>query len=132
MRRLCEDAGLGVVALLDDDTNEPATVDAESFTVTVRDGPGNPVIRGGITLVERANRIPGGTVLSPVRLRLPHPCEDTGLGEQCEPVGHAPVLDDAAVHDACLVEHQDVDVLMRRRPEKGPGVRPAPPDPHPH
>lgn len=36
MRRLCEDAGLQVGTMLDDDTNEPADDNSEFFTVTAR------------------------------------------------------------------------------------------------
>ena len=43
------------------------------------------------------------------RMESPKPGEYPGLGEEGEPVGDAPVLDDPAFDDACLVEHHDVD-----------------------
>src|SRR6476659_192016 len=61
--------------------------------------------------------------LAPAGRDRGQPVEHAGLGEQGEPVGHTPVLDDPAVDDPDLVEHGEADLPSAGWAEKRAGSR---------
>src|SRR6185312_11888005 len=59
----------------------------------------------------------------PGRRSSAQPLEYPGLGEECEPVWHAPVLDDPPVDHSGDVDHRDLDGAPAGGSKEGPGGR---------